>query len=195
MIILLLPPFLIAFIAVVCRHSPHSQPYATTAMSKVVTRSSHKSTAIASAPRRSLGPSRPHHPPLIIIQIYHALACIHARAFHVIHGLIVKHSLVLSRALTERMFQLSRLPESTGHAPFLVTGRTGNLHTVHLPLVHRAVPCCKCTDHLIRKRVRKHLLLVLLGAQAFCIPATLHFSTRRVYKARCHCCHRVTGRG
>lgn len=90
------------------------------------------------------------------------------------------HNSVLNRALNERMYFLSILDEpseqvdteggpsdadkdkilSAKESCFLLTGQTGKLYTVRLPMKRGGRPRCNCPDHLIRKRVCKHILFI-----------------------------------
>lgn len=73
-------------------------------------------------------------------------------------------STVRSRALSERMYLLSRLAPEDGEATFLVAGISGKLYTVRLPVCASADarPRCNCPDFIFRRRACKHIQFVAL---------------------------------
>lgn len=73
-----------------------------------------------------------------------------------------QHLQIRQRAMKERMYFLSQLArgEDEDEALFVVTGQTGTIYTVRLPVVEGGRGACNCLDHIFRKRACKHILFV-----------------------------------
>lgn len=79
----------------------------------------------------------------------------------------------LARAQKERMYLISDMPatSSTSMSTYLVTGKSGTLYTVQIPMCESSmVAKCNCMDHIMRHTICKHMLFIVVRVLKLAAP-------------------------